>query len=227
MTPLRTGGMRLVAVLLGAVLVPLTDLPAVGTGLRTVAATEPAASPDFLSALSKAKRLRDDLDLEDNPEAQKKLEEDFLRTVRARLADFAVLAPHAAKTPGKFAKLTLNRHGKGFDAFRFRAPASDGKWDLEWEFLVPEARNFGGWYILAAEGELQGFMNFQSRRDYRVEGTELPAKNFAVLQSLPGGQLRGGKEYVIWFTFDDDQPLDFWIRLRMQPTPPGPKILDL
>jgi hypothetical protein len=128
------------------------------------------------------------------------------------------IAPHlSALTPARglpqeYAKLTLNQARKGFDAFRFKTPPGKANWDLDWE-LVARADSVDAWYIVPAEGAMQGFEQFTHWENHEEPGVELPQPNFRVKQQLEGGRLRPDAEYVIWFSGLGDQPVDLHIRL--------------
>src|SRR5205823_5941003 len=107
------------------------------------------------------------------------------------------------RTPGKYTRLTMNVgekiEGLRFDGFRFKAPASNGNFDLDWEFVCPceteyPYRVVRSWNVtgsnrtLSAEDHLvmhlsgpptdtdfyTGFQFYRDWWDYHEEGASLP-----------------------------------------------------
>lgn len=99
----------------------------------------------------------------------------------------------------KYMTLAMNPTQAGFDAIRFKTPAADHNWDLFWEFFTDSSNKLHGWYILPREGELEGFSGYEHEYNVSVQGVELPEKNLHIKQSLTGGRLKPGTEYLIWF----------------------------
>lgn len=118
------------------------------------------------------------------------------------------------EAPKTYTKVPLNSAKKSFDAFRFKAPDGKTNWDMSWEFVVPTGA-IRSWYILPAEGTMEGFRTFQPTKDYEEKGVDLPKENLRVVQPLTGGHLKPGKEYIIWFEFEKNEPADFHIRIGL------------
>jgi hypothetical protein len=119
----------------------------------------------------------------------------------------------------KYTKVTLNKEGKRLGAFRFKTPEAKGNWDMDWEFVIPQGA-LQQWYILPREGTMaSGFRTLKSEKDYQEKGTALPEKNLRVLQPLTGGLLKPGQEYIIWFTFAKDDPVEMHVRIGVSEAP--------
>lgn len=119
--------------------------------------------------------------------------------------------------PEKYTQRTLNARKKKLDALRFTTPPGKANWDLRWEFVVAEPFGFNSWYILPREGTMNGFRTFQSMRNHEEPGAGLPAVNRRVVQSLDGGALKPGADYVLWFAFEDEDAADFHVRIGLTP----------
>jgi hypothetical protein len=140
---------------------------------------------------------------------------DALRSVAPR---FEEVKASTETGKGEWTKLMLNARGKHIDAVRFRTPAGDPR-DLVWAFAVPKALD--RWYIMSVDGDMkQGFKNFWAASAPELFGENAPKLDRGgVVQMLSSRQLEPGKEYLIWFTFKDDQPADTWLTLSF--LPPG------
>ena len=92
--------------------------------------------------------------------------------------------------------------GEQFAAFKFHTPKTPDL-DLVWCFYVPQA--WMNWYIVPAQGTMQGFRNWlNADRAY----AEFPDSDSppVVLQSLSSKSLQPDAEYYIWFHSKTEQP---------------------
>jgi hypothetical protein len=132
-----------------------------------------------------------------------------------RKAAPALPAVEAAKgEPKAYTKLVLNQHKKQLDAFTFKTPAGKQNWDINWEFVLPPGA-LKSWYILPKEGTMTGFRTFNTHNDYQEKGANLPEKNRRYVQPLEGGHLKPSTEYIIWFTFAKNDPVDMHVRIGL------------
>ena len=133
------------------------------------------------------------------------------------LAEIASSLPTMAvsDTPGKsaFSKLVLNTHGAAFDAFRFRVPAEGGDRRLVWAFAYPPG-TAKGWFIVPVSGDAPQFKRFHQAP--RLAGTGVP-EGHAVLLQRTETPLRPGAEYVLWFQFKVETPVEMWFALGCFP----------
>jgi hypothetical protein len=93
---------------------------------------------------------------------------------------------------------TLNRRGKKIDAITFTVPPGPPL-HLYWAFSVPHLTT---WYILPRTGTLEGFTQFFPTRDTKFR---LPSMDGRLIFQDLTTRLEGGKDYMIYFTFDTDQ----------------------
>jgi len=116
-------------------------------------------------------------------------------------------------TPGQsaFAKIVMNGRGTAFDAFRFRVPAKEGEYRLVWAFAYPPGAP-KGWFIAPVGVEAPKFVKFHKGGKY--EG--VPAGHTTLLQRSDT-PLRAGAEYILWFQFKVDTPVDMYVALGCFP----------
>ena len=115
-----------------------------------------------------------------------------------------VIVPHTGKQKPKWHQLNVNRDASQFSVVRFKSPLKKDA-DLEWVFNAPTMTN---WYIIPVEKTMKGFRNFKIERDVRMQGVEFPENSRLHFQRLTGGEIKPGKEYLLWFRFDADKPVD-------------------
>jgi hypothetical protein len=203
----------------------------VGIALAAWVAAQPAAGRDDTAAgTDPAERLTEAHDLylkwqaavraRDHDEMTKRSAR-FNAALQGMADDLTAISPEQGQ-PGKYTQLTLNGSRTWLDAIRFHTPAGKSAWDLDWEFVVPSGVHVQ-WYIIPRTGKMQGFTTFHSENDYREAGVNLPAKNFRVVQPLHGGVLQPASEYIIWFRFDTNVPMDAHVRMGLtEATAPKP-----
>jgi hypothetical protein len=113
-------------------------------------------------------------------------------------------------------KLVLNKGGKGVDAIRFRVPKGPSQ-NLYWAMVLPEGKA-DVWELCAAKGEVGGQM---ARREDSFETftnfpEQVPKEGKLILQRLSGEHLEGGNEYVIWFHFTTQEPVEIWTAITLR-----------
>jgi WD40 repeat protein len=128
--------------------------------------------------------------------------------VVAQLPD---VTPHTGKQPAKWHRLTVNRDGSRFAVVKFQSPLKKDA-DMEWAFITPHMTN---WYILPLEGTMKGFKNFSRVQNIRVKGAQLPEKQTMTFQRLTGGELKPGREYLLWFRYNTTERVDLQLCLHL------------
>jgi hypothetical protein len=152
-----------------------------------------------------------------NREEAGKLSRQFNAALQQAAPDLTSVTPHEgqAKT---YTKLTMNTAKTKLDVFRFTTPAGKTKWNLDWEFVIPQKSTFTNWYIVPREGTMaEGFRTFTPSTNYAEMGVELPQPNRRFVQPLHGGILQPESAYIIWFAFRDETPSDFYVRVGLTP----------
>lgn len=208
--------MRRVMALGGLLAVLVIGGTTAGPSLRARAADETARRDRLSQAGDLHRRLREAEAAKKSAEVKALLPE-FTAAVQAAAADLPSVTPEESAKPRNFRKVTLNADKTRLDGFRFRVPDGQAVWNLSWEFVYPKGAATFTWGLAAREGAVDGFRNFARKDNYAEKGADLPAENRRVTQRLSGGKLRGGAEYVIWFAFDGDQPVDIHVRLGLTP----------
>ncbi len=90
--------------------------------------------------------------------------------------------------------------GKRYFAFRFTTPQNPG--DLIWSFRAPKGHV--GWYIVPAEGRMNGFRTFYRHTLSQDVPTVGEQGDIVVMQELPTRDLKPNTDYIIWFRLADD-----------------------
>ncbi|GHC52538.1 hypothetical protein [Roseibacillus persicicus] len=99
--------------------------------------------------------------------------------------------------------LTL-KEGSVFDGFRFVAPKNSGKLDFVWYFNAPG--HWKGWYLCPVEGDFRRSFKSWLKGDKVYEGVDGKAEEgrLRILQTLQAGYFEEGKEYVMWFSRNEE-----------------------
>jgi len=131
----------------------------------------------------------------------------ILKEIVAYLPDVEPAAPGQAT----FLPITMNRAGVAFDAFRFRVPGTEGERRLAWAFAYPPG-SAKGWYIAPAGGDAPKFVKFHKGGKYQG----VPAE-YATLMQRSDTPLKAGAEYVLWFGFKVNTPVEMRVALTCVP----------
>lgn len=131
----------------------------------------------------------------------------ILREVAAYLPE---LVP-AEGAQATFEPVTMNRRGVAFDAFRFRVPAAERKQRLAWAFAYPPG-TAKGWFIAPMGGDAPKFAKFH--RGGKYEGVP---EDYAALLQRSETPLEAGAEYVLWFQFKVETPVEMRVALTCIP----------
>ena len=134
--------------------------------------------------------------------------------LQASFPQFPLLEP-LTNSQGKaaFFKFELNSpvniDGVAFYGFRFKVPKRTAQEDFVWAFGMPNPAF--NWYIAPQTGSMAGFEDFfrEPRAAYEGLGHLFPtAGTQVVLQRLHGELLEDEQEYLIWFAFRAQKPLN-------------------
>ena len=135
------------------------------------------------------------------------------RILASIVAYLPEVTPSATPGQAAFSKIVMNGRGAAFDAFRFRVPAAEGEHRLVWAFAFPRPA-MKGWFITPVAGEAPKFVKFHKGGKY--EGTGVPAEHVTLLQRTDT-PLRAGAEYILWFQFKVETPVDMYVALGCFP----------
>jgi hypothetical protein len=119
-------------------------------------------------------------------------------------------------------RVTLNKRGRVVDAVRFRAPEGERR-DLYWALAFPR-KSLHQWFIIPAEGRMgRGFRNFlevdtQTLFGEDDAGAAEGVEEKAFFQALGGASLEPGREYILWFMFQNKEPADYTMALTFVPS---------
>ena len=147
----------------------------------------------------------------------------FRLAVRSAKEQYQTVVPSKDRGRTQWRAYTLNSMGKKFDAIRFVAPAGYTS-DLFWAFAEDSSfPRSDSWYIMPAREEadnhLFGFKRYMRTRDVELYDVTLPSKNSLFCQALVGEdtarKLQPGREYIIWFNFTHNTPVQIWIAINV------------
>ena len=124
----------------------------------------------------------------------------------------------------EFQQVRLNTGGRRagslyYDAIRISTPPGQLQ-DLVWVAMFAGLESCHAWQITPVTGTMRvGFEDWYhgSRAGYRNLPDE--SRRDITLQYLDGKKLRPNTDYLIWFTFDNDQPAELWLGMAF--VPPG------
>lgn len=120
----------------------------------------------------------------------------------------------------RFVRVVLNATGAGFDAVRFRTPATGEAFTLCLEILVPgndQTRNLRSWGIVGADGPAPVIANYSRRDSFDLPGSGFPAENYCIT-SYVNGELRPGSEYIVWIDLRNDQVTPSFVKVGLTTT---------
>jgi len=118
----------------------------------------------------------------------------------------------------RFVRVVLNSTGAGFDAVRFRTPATGEAYQLRWEIVVPgndQTRNLQDWNIVGVEGPAPIAEDYSRRDSFDLPGAGFPEENFCITPYLRGSPLRPDSEYLLWFDLRGDQVTPAFVKVGL------------
>ena len=127
----------------------------------------------------------------------------------------------------RFVRVVLNSTGAGFDAVRFRTPATGETFNLLWETVIPgsdQTRNLQQWDIVGVDSHPPLVDGFSRRDSFELPGAGFPDENYCASSHI-GGTLKPDSEYILWFDLiRSDQTTPAFVKVRLTPvralTPP-------
>jgi hypothetical protein len=104
----------------------------------------------------------------------------------------------------------LNKDGKGVDCVRFRTPKGEPR-DLAWSFMT-DGRVVEAWYLAPVKGDpAPAFKNFL---DLTADRPDAPN---VFVQWLSADALKPDTEYLLWFKFQSDKPVELMAAINLLP----------
>ncbi len=172
------------------------------------------------AALAKAHEFRLRISNLQDQSTRVAAEQEFKALVSQYRASFAEI-PAMVGGKARYAKVTMNARGGGFDAFRFRVPSAGRTYQLFWSFAVSgesfEDQPFRALGIVEVNGEDMMFTYPSDKMNVTIPGLDLPQPNLWTHYRLYGRKLQAGKEYVVWFDFKSDHRWPIFVRVRIEP----------
>jgi hypothetical protein len=117
----------------------------------------------------------------------------------------------------RFVRVVLNSTGAGFDAVRFRTPATGETFTLRLEIVVPgnnQTRNLQSWDLVGVDGPAPVVDNFSRRDNFDLPGSGFPEENYCVTSNM-SGPLRPDSEYIVWFDLRNDQVTPAFVKVAL------------
>jgi hypothetical protein len=118
----------------------------------------------------------------------------------------------------RFVRVVLNSTGAGFDAVRFRTPATGETFTPRLEIVVPgnnQTRNLQSWDIAGVDGPAPVVDNFSRRDNFDLPGSGFPEENYCVTSYVRGPPLRPDSEYIVWFDLRNDQVTPAFVKVAL------------
>ena len=120
----------------------------------------------------------------------------------------------------RFVRAVLNGTGAGFDAVRFRTPATGEEFQLLWEIVVPGndyTRTLQAWNCVGVDGPAPVAEYFSRRDSFDLPGSGFPEENYCVSPYPGRPPLRPDSEYILWFDFTNDRAVPAFVKVRLTP----------
>jgi hypothetical protein len=117
----------------------------------------------------------------------------------------------------RFVRVVLNSTGAGFDAVRFRTPATGAPFTPTLEIVVPgndHTRNLKSWDIMGVDGPAPVVDGFSRRDSFDLPGSGFPEENYCATSSL-SGQLQPDSEYIVWIDLMNDQVMPAFVKVAL------------
>jgi hypothetical protein len=113
-------------------------------------------------------------------------------------------------------RLLVHRASRALQVQASGHPDRGEAWNMSWEFVIPREVSMDTWYTVPHVGTMRGFPSYDFETDFVEKGADLPKMNRRT-QQLPFGELKARGEYIIWFSFKDDKPVDTHVRISLTP----------
>ena len=119
----------------------------------------------------------------------------------------------------RFVRVVLNSTGAGFDAVRFRTPATGETYTLCLEIVVPgndHTRNLKSWDLVGVDGPAPVVNGFSRRDDFYLPSSGFPDENYCASSHM-SGPLRPDSEYIVWIDLKNDQVTPAFVKVALTP----------
>ena len=153
----------------------------------------------------------------DEPEQEVAERRALREMLQSHAHEFPFLEPNTDAAWAHYQTLALNRkpirNADGYyDAIRFKWPVTGGK--FIWSMVVPPKSTLT-WWVIPVEGQMRGFENYIARKlTEDVEGVGKKG-TLVMFQDLRTAGFVPGKEYILWFGFEHDKPVDLPVSLNV------------
>jgi hypothetical protein len=138
----------------------------------------------------------------------------FAATITRVRSGFAEIPVSRDGETPRWTRVRLNALGAHFDAIRFTNPF-DYRADLIWVFALSKEGEMR-WDIVGQDGRPErSFRDFGAKENLKLPGLDLPDRNTVIFQQLDEGAIAPGREYYVWFTFAQRNPVDMYVRLKL------------
>ncbi|MEW6303286.1 MAG: hypothetical protein AB1705_07440 [Verrucomicrobiota bacterium] len=149
--------------------------------------------------------------------------ENYEEAIRSVAGYFPEVPVHETSGNRQFVKVQMNRLGAGLDGIRFKVPGADSR-EMVWVFALPRTNSLHSWYIVSKDGPMNGFKRFIDSHgaggapyDEMAPWGRLKEEHRSFIQPLTGGELKGGREYIVWFKFKDQTPTELYVAINLLP----------
>jgi hypothetical protein len=119
----------------------------------------------------------------------------------------------------RFVRVVLNSTGAGFDAVKFRTPATGEMFSPRLEIVVPGndyTRNLRSWDLVGVDGAAPVVNDFSRRDSFDLPGAGFPEENYCVTSHFSGA-LRSVLEYIVWIDLKNDQATSVYVKVALTP----------
>jgi hypothetical protein len=117
----------------------------------------------------------------------------------------------------RFVRVVLNSTGAGFDAVRFRTPATGETFTPRLEIVVPgdnQTRNLQSWDLVGVDGPAPVVVHYSRRDHFDLPGSGFPDRNYCVTSDM-SGPLRPDSEYIVWIDLRNDQATPAFVKVSL------------
>jgi hypothetical protein len=185
----------------------------------------PIASLDFVTAGTRSAPFLLAITADPHLGPADAFEPDLLDQIQAHTDDYPRVRVGRAFGQPEFQTVRLNTGARRagavhYDAIRFVTPPEPG-WDLVWVTTFVGIGSCEAWQIAPLQGALRvGFEDwYHGSIAHYADLAGATGRGDVALQFLDGKKLRPNTEYLIWFVFSDDQPVELYLAINF--VPPG------
>jgi hypothetical protein len=141
---------------------------------------------------------------------------DFAQAMQVAAPSLPTLSFAAREDSSPWMKFRLNTFGTRMDGLVFSSPLAT-RADLAAVIVVPGGVN---WHfcVLPFHASGHGARRGYSAANIRVSGIDLPEENQANFVTMDTGAIEPGQQCIMFFSFEQDEPVDVWLSMRLFPT---------